>query len=125
MAGTAEWQLGEQFELRAVEEDGVVSDEVKLQWDHGSGDPQVADMLRLVQRVTHRAALVARPGVRPGGLVVDGQHPAAVWQSLHGLQPPLAPAGRNRAVANLGDASLGDRAATAACRAGGGGSSGA
>jgi hypothetical protein len=74
------WQFGQQLEVWAVQEDGVVGDEWEVPSDRRAGDPQVADMLLLVERVTQRAALVAQPGVGPGGLVVDRQHPTAVQQ---------------------------------------------
>lgn len=87
-AGSA-WQFGQQLEVWAVQEDGVVGDEWEVPSDRRAGDPQVADMLLLVEPVTQRAALVAQPGVGPGGFVVDRQHAAAVQQAFHGFESSL------------------------------------
>ena len=71
--GRATREVGEQLQVRAVEEDGVVGDERRLPTNGCGGDPEIAEVLLLVQRVAQGAALVAEPGGRPGGLVVEGQ----------------------------------------------------
>ena len=59
-------------------------------------------MLLLVQGAAQGAALVAEPGVRPGGVVVDGQDAAPAQEAFDGLEPAFAPAGCDRAVPDLG-----------------------
>ena len=88
-SGSVAWQLGQQLEVWAVEEDGVVSDERQLPSDRGGGDPQVAYMLLLMEGVAERPALMAQPGVGPRGFVVDRQHAAAVQQAFHGFESSL------------------------------------
>ncbi len=70
-------------------------------------------MVLLVQRVAHGAALVAESGVRPGGLVVDGQDAAPVQEAFDGLEPSFSAAARARAGPGVGDGLLraGDPAA--------------
>jgi hypothetical protein len=84
----------------------------ELPADRRGGDPQVTYVLLLMQGVAESAALVAQSGIDPGGLVVDRQYAAPVQQAFDGFKAPLAPVGRDRAVADLGHALLRDGDAT-------------
>jgi hypothetical protein len=57
--------FGEQLQVRAVEEDGVVSDDRDLSTDGRRSDPEVSEVLLLMQGMAEGAALVPEPGVRP------------------------------------------------------------
>ncbi len=74
-SGSGVIQFGEQLQILAVEEDGVVSDERNLPADGRRSDPEVADVLLLVQGTAKRAAVVAEPA-----------YDRVVWSSAAGTR---------------------------------------
>jgi hypothetical protein len=100
--------LGEEIQAWTIDEDGVVCHQWQPPPDRGRSDPQVTDMRLVLERMAQAAARRPQAGVGPRGLVIHGEHPAAMDQPLQSLESLVAPSRYDCPVPGLGNRLLRD-----------------